>query len=232
MALSELRARDLLGYFPKTCRNGRVQGRFWRFGNGRIAARLAQPVRPVKATTLRIQRGRREQCWQSALCGGLKQEPQEAPPQAQDAGLARAVGQQLGARDARMRGDTGYAPARRFAAPLKLEGEHQAGQLGLTVDRHRLVAMFCLQIVEVDGSVPRSDAGEGDDARAAPLPQQRQKMGGERKMTEIVRAELQLESIAGRPALRRRHHAGIIDEHVEMIPLLAQAAAERRCCAA
>lgn len=144
----------------KACRNGRVQSRFRRLGSGRIAVRLAQSVRPLKAAALRIRRGCRVQCRQGALRRWLEQEPQEASPQAQDAGLPRTVGQQLGARDTGMYGDAAYTPTCRFAASLKLEGEHQASELGLTIDRHRLVPVFCLQIVEVDGRVPRDDAGK------------------------------------------------------------------------
>jgi len=40
-------------------------------------------------------------------------------------------------------------------------------------------------------------------------------MRGERIMTEIVGAELHLETVGRRLPLRQRHHAGIVDQEIE-----------------
>ncbi len=70
------------------------------------------------------------------------------------------------------------APSGRLAAPAQFKGEHDAGELRLAVDRHRLVAPLGLQVVEVDCSITRRHTAEGDDARIPPLLQQWQQMPG------------------------------------------------------
>jgi hypothetical protein len=46
-------------------------------------------------------------------------------------------------------------------------------------------------------------------------PQQREQMTGQREVTEMVRAELQFEPVLGGLPLRRRHHTGVVDQHVD-----------------
>ena len=65
----------------------------------------------------------------------------------------------------------------------------------------------------------RGDARLGDHVRAA---QERQQTPGESEVTEVVGAELQLEAVLGRPALRRGHHARVVDQHVDRAPLRQQ----------
>ena len=52
--------------------------------------------------------------------------------------------------------------------------------------------------------------------------QQQQQFGSERKMPQVVAAELQLEAIGGDMAGGHRHHSGIVDEQVERAALFAQ----------
>src|SRR5262245_33156025 len=47
-------------------------------------------------------------------------------------------------------------------------------------------------------------------------------MPGEGKMAEIVRAELQLEAVAGLATLRRGHDAGIVDQEIKAVLLLRE----------
>ena len=48
---------------------------------------------------------------------------------------------------------------------------------------------------------------------------------GEREVAEVVRAELQLEAVAGELA-RRRHDAGVVDQQVERVVLVGEAIGE------
>src|SRR3546814_2577999 len=62
------------------------------------------------------------------------------------AGPARAVHDQIGARNTWMRCEAFDAPAQRLAAPAQLDREHEAGELRLCIDLHRPVTALCLQI--------------------------------------------------------------------------------------
>ena len=180
-----------------------------------MTPRLAQLVRTVVTTRPRRRRGRRVQRRQGALLGGLEQEPQIAPRQRLRTARTGTVGQQVRARDARMRRDALDAPPFPRAAALQLEREQQARQLGLAVRRHRHITAARLQIVEIHRTLACSDAGQRHDARIASLAQQRQQPGREREVAQMVRAQLQLETVGGFPALRRRHHRRIVDQHVQ-----------------
>ena len=46
-------------------------------------------------------------------------------------------------------------------------------------------------------------------------------LAGEREVPEVVRPELQLEAVLG-AAQRRRHDAGVVDEHVDVVEALVQ----------
>src|SRR3546814_13953349 len=76
------------------------------------------------------------------------------------AGPARAVHDQIGARNTWMRCEAFDAPAQRLAAPAQLDREHEAGELGLCIDLHRPVTALCLQIVEIDRALARCDTAE------------------------------------------------------------------------
>src|SRR3546814_17619291 len=81
------------------------------------------------------------------------------------AGPARAVHDQIGARNTWMRCEAFDAPAQRLAAPAQLDREHEAGELGLCIDLHRPVTALCLQIVEIDSALERCEPAERDDPR-------------------------------------------------------------------
>jgi hypothetical protein len=51
-----------------------------------------------------------------------------------------------------MCGDAGDRPPAGLASALQFKREHEAGELGLAVGRHRLIAVLGVQIVEVDGA--------------------------------------------------------------------------------
>ncbi len=101
---------------------------------------------------------------------------------------------------------------------LQFIGEHQVRQLRLPVGRDPTVRALGLQIVEVDASpdaLPQT--ADRHDPRTSgggehPVAQQT----GQRKMTEVVGAELELESISRR-ALRRVHDPGVVDQQVDPV---------------
>lgn len=66
-------------------------------------------------------------------------------------------------------------------------------------------------------------AREGDHARIAGLLQQRQQVLDQQRVTEVVRAELELVAV-GREGGWQRHDAGIADQDVELLLLLDELA--------
>ena len=95
---------------------------------------------------------------------------------------------------------------------LQLGGEQQVGELGLAVGTPRPVALALpVEIVEVDLAEAVGARGDGDDAAGDVLQQQ----VGEREVAEMVGAELQLEAVR-RPDQRRDHHAGVVDQQVDL----------------
>ncbi len=116
-----------------------------------------------------------------------------------------------------MRCDAVDPPGGRLAAALQFEGEQQAGELGLAVDRHRSVASFGVDVGEINCSVPRGYAAERHDAARVPAAQQRKKPSRESKMTQMISAELKLESVLRGLSRGRHHDAGIVDEQVEPV---------------
>ena len=127
-----------------------------------------------------------------------------------------------------MRGEAGDAPTGRLAAPLQLESEHQTGQLGLTIGRHRTIATAGVQIVEVDGAAAGGDARQAHDPRRRRLAQQRHQMRRQREMAQIIGAELKFEPIRGLHPGRRHHDRRVVDQDIQMGGLAAQALAEGR----
>lgn len=119
--------------------------------------------------------------------------------------------------------DAGDPPAGSCAAPLKLEGKQQAGELRLRIHPHGLVVPLGLEIVEVDRALACCDTGHIDDPWGIALEQQWQQLCGQHKVTEIVRTELQFKPIGGGLALRRRHHRCVVDEYVESLAAISQA---------
>ena len=180
-----------------------------------MAACLAQPVRPVVTTGLRRGCSRRVQGRQSPSFRGLEQEPQIAACQRLRTAGASAVGQQVRARDAGVCGEALDAPPFAHAPSLQLEREQQARQLRLAVGGHRHIPTVRLQVVEIDRTAARGNARQRHDARMASLAQQRQQPGRQREMAQMVRPQLQFETVGGLLALGRRHHGRIVDQQVQ-----------------
>ena len=68
-----------------------------------------------------------------------------------------------------------------------------------------------------------SDAADGDDPGALHPQESIEKQSGEREVTEVVDAELQLKSIFG-GGPRCPHYAGVVDQDVDLFVAIAQ------CC--
>ena len=98
--------------------------------------------------------------------------------------------------------------------PLQLIREEQVGQLALPVRAPLAVRPFALQVIEIDLAEDVRAAADRHDARGRRLQNQRQQQPGERKVPQVVGAELHLEPVGGR-AVRDRHHARVVDQHVE-----------------
>jgi hypothetical protein len=100
--------------------------------------------------------------------------------------------------------------------PVQLEREEQVRQLRLSVGVPAEVATIAVEIVERDAAhLVRGARERHDSGILAPLHQLQQERG-QQEVAEVVGAELKLEAV-GRPASRRRHHAGVIDQQVEPV---------------
>jgi len=139
----------------------------------------------------------------------------------QTAAGTRSRGEEVGVRHARVHNDAGRRSLRAFEPPFQLESEEQIRQLAAPVRRPRNVAALPLQVAEVHGRAAMRNGADGDDAGGrgfrliAGTEQRGQQQPGEREVAEVIRAELQLESLRRGAALRQGHDAGIVDEQIE-----------------
>ena len=102
---------------------------------------------------------------------------------------------------------------------LQLEREQQVGELALAIRAPRPIAARGLQVVEVDAPHPMGEAADVDDSRVGRAEQHRQQMSSQCHVPEMVRDELQLESVDGL-LVRRRHHTGVVHQQVEALELV------------
>jgi hypothetical protein len=116
--------------------------------------------------------------------------------------------------DAGVREDTRDAPAALGGASLELSREEAEGDLRLAVGALAVVRALPLRVVPVHATAIRGDADLGDDA-GLPRLEQRQQLGDESDLAEMIGAELQLEPVGGRPTRGRRHHARVVDEEAD-----------------
>ena len=94
----------------------------------------------------------------------------------------------------------------------QLGGEEQVGELALAVGPPRVVGPLAHQVVEGDAADPVGAAG--DDHDPGVLAEEGEQAAGQREVTEVVGAELQLEAIGGQRA-GRRHDPGVANEQVQ-----------------
>ena len=111
--------------------------------------------------------------------------------------------------------------ARVAETALELQGEQHVGRLRLPVRLPWLVlARVVVGIVPTDPGDRWPLRADVHDARWRASDQRRHEQVGEQEVAEVVRAELQLETI-DRAVERRRHHAGVVDEEVDSIVVFA-----------
>ena len=97
---------------------------------------------------------------------------------------------------------------------LEFETEQAAGDLGLPVGAHDVVAAFAVQVVPVDRSAARGDA----DLRGHPGPtgpEQRQQLGGQREVARDGWCRTAARTRRPWSAAGRGHHAGVVDQQVD-----------------
>jgi hypothetical protein len=69
-------------------------------------------------------------------------------------------------------------------------------------------------------------AADGHDTSVRPLVQEGQQEAGQREMPEMIGPELKLKTV-GRPFVRRSHHAGVVDQQVDVVAAGSDAVSER-----
>ena len=111
----------------------------------------------------------------------------------------------------------------RSAQPaIKLQGEHQVGQLALAVETPALVAALGIQILEVKAADAVGEAADRYHARGLGFAQPVQKQSGEGKMAQVIGPELHLEAVPG-VLERRRHDPGVVKQDIQLRVMILDA---------
>src|SRR5579875_2578575 len=109
-----------------------------------------------------------------------------------------------------MNGDAEHAAAGSPGATIEFLRKQQVRQLGVVVRATRRVIALALEIIEVDLAVAVRQRGHGDYPGCSRLLQGRHEQACQSEMTEVIRAELPLETIDRELARRQRHDAGVV----------------------
>ncbi len=122
----------------------------------------------------------------------------------------------------------GWAASAPVGAPLTLEptrqlvGEQEIGELGLSVAGVPVVTAVQPQVVEIDlRQDPMPRAAHRDYAGAVHRKHVVEKQTGEREVTQMVCAKLQLEAVFG-AGLFEGNHTGIVDQKIDALMGRAQ----------
>ena len=81
-----------------------------------------------------------------------------------------------------------------------------------------LVAPLALEVVEVDLAHHVGGAAQRHHARTGSGEQRAEQQSGEREVAEMIGPQLRFEAV-GCCTARRRHHAGIVDQQIDAVPL-------------
>src|SRR6185437_10947769 len=133
--------------------------------------------------------------------------------------------QQAGSHDPWVGGDAYERDPGGPGPPVKFQREHQVGQLGPGIGGDEPVVALAVEIGEVDPSLARDTAGQGDDPGAGPGQQGGQQPSGEREVPEVVSAEVRLEPVGGEAA-GTTGDPGIADQDVHPGLALEEAVGE------
>jgi hypothetical protein len=111
--------------------------------------------------------------------------------------------------------DADQSPAGGLKPPVELECEKQVGELGLRVGSPARVATLTLQVVEPHLPTFVAVAADGHNPGVGPFKEWQQE-ASQREMAEMVGPELKLKAV-GRLSVGCRHHAGVVDEQIDVI---------------
>ncbi len=114
-----------------------------------------------------------------------------------------------------MRSGAHQIPARRVAAALQFQREHQHRQFRLIVCLPRRIETLALQIAELNEACAMRDAAEADHPRLLSAAQQRKQLRRQRVVTEIIGSELHFETVGRGLPGRQSHNARVVDEQIE-----------------
>ena len=113
------------------------------------------------------------------------------------------------------RGGHDELAGRGLGAAVQLEGEEQVGQLAVAVVLVGVVRRLRVALEHGLVAPVVGDRGDRDHAGRRAWSSAGQQQPGEREVAEVVGAELELVAVLGLAVLRRRHHAGVVDQQVE-----------------
>jgi len=117
---------------------------------------------------------------------------------------------QVGGRIAGMGSQADGRAATARQAALQLVGKEQVGQLALAVGAPTGILLLAVEISKVDRPTSVRHAADGDDAGIWRRQKWLKQQAGQGKVTQVVDAELQLETIDGL-AIRGRHETSVVD---------------------
>src|SRR4029453_4603781 len=184
------------------------------------ASGLTGPAGAVVVAALDLRVGGGPPHRQRAASGGLADQLREGSERPRgDAAAAQpwAAVLQLGAAVAGVGAGAEGAGARGAQAAVQLQGEQRVGQLGLVVGLPRAVAALALQVIQSDGAHAVVEAADRHHPAERAGQQGRQQPSGEREVSQVVGAQLQLEALGGCLALGHGHHPGVVDQQVQAV---------------
>ena len=113
-------------------------------------------------------------------------------------------------------------------SPAELGGEEQVGQLGGAVVQPCVADAVAGHVVKGDLSAAVQQGGDGHHPRTRRGHEPVEQQAGQGEVPQVVGGHLQLEAV-GRLPVGRAHHAGVVDQQVEMgVPVDRKAAAAWR----
>src|SRR5207237_1942105 len=110
--------------------------------------------------------------------------------------------------------------------PGELERKQQVGQLRLRVRPPAGVVTLAREVAEFDQPSEVGHAADGHHAGARLFLERAQQQAGQRKVPEVVGAQLELKAVR-RPGVGGGHDAGVVDEEVQPVAAGPEVLAER-----
>ena len=114
-----------------------------------------------------------------------------------------------------MGGRRGQRDAGFGGAAVQLPREQEVRQLAVAIGLLGVVRRLRVALEHGIVTSVMCDRGHGDHPRVRRCEESGQEQAREREVAEVVGAELQLVTVVRLAVLRRRHHAGVVDQQVE-----------------